>query len=118
MNIGVPKEILAGETRVALVPDSVRRLISQGHEVRVQSGAGGAYFLDAAYLDAGAQIIKDATSLFHSSEMIIQVNAPGENQIKDIKKSTVWISFFKSIGVNLHSFKNWPVRMSVHYQWN
>jgi len=55
MHIGVPAETLAGETRVAVTPETVKKLKSQGHTVRVQSGAGiAASVTDEAYVAAGA----------------------------------------------------------------
>ena len=60
MRIGVPKETVAGERRVALVPDVVRRLTGQGHEVVVEPGAGaGAGIPDDDYADAGARVGDD-----------------------------------------------------------
>ena len=60
MKVGVPKETAAGETRVALVPEIVRKLTAKDFEVAVQSGAGaGAMLTDAIYEDAGATISDD-----------------------------------------------------------
>ena len=57
MRIGVPKETVPGERRVALVPDVVRRLTGQGHEVVVEPGAGAqARIPDEAFADAGATL--------------------------------------------------------------
>ena len=57
-SIGVPREIKADEQRVALTPDAVRELISQGLEVRVEAGAGaGAGIGDEAFAAAGAQLV-------------------------------------------------------------
>ena len=60
MVIGVPKEIMVDERRVALVPERVGHLVSKGQEVLVESGAGhAAYFDDSAYAQAGAQMVPD-----------------------------------------------------------
>lgn len=57
MLIGVPAETLAGETRVAATPETVKKLVAQGHTVRVQSGAGGcASVTDAGFAAVGAEI--------------------------------------------------------------
>ena len=57
MHIGVPAETVAGETRVAATPETVKKIMAQGHTVAVQSGAGvSASVTDAAYEAAGAQI--------------------------------------------------------------
>ncbi len=61
MLIGVPAETLAGETRVAVTPETVKKLSASGHTVRVQSGAGiAASVTDAAYQAAGAEITDQA----------------------------------------------------------
>ncbi|NBW49089.1 MAG: Re/Si-specific NAD(P)(+) transhydrogenase subunit alpha [Betaproteobacteria bacterium] len=75
MHIGVPAETLAGETRVAVTPETVKKLKSQGHTVRVQSGAGlAASVTDEAYVAAGAEIT-DAAGAF-GSELVLKVRTP------------------------------------------
>ena len=64
MKIAVPKEIADGERRVALVPDVVRKLTGNGHEVLVQAGAGQAAMIpDSLYEEAGAKITADPAGL-------------------------------------------------------
>ena len=64
MHIGVPAETVAGETRVAATPETVKKIMAQGHTVAVQSGAGiAASVTDAAYEAAGAQITDAAGAL-------------------------------------------------------
>ena len=67
MKIGIPKEILPGERRVSLVPDAVKKLVDQGIEVIVESGAGSAsLFTDDMYAAAGATKVEDPElSLIH-----------------------------------------------------
>nr|CBA31125.1 NAD(P) transhydrogenase subunit alpha part 1 [Curvibacter putative symbiont of Hydra magnipapillata] len=75
MHIGVPAETLAGETRVAVTPETVKKLKSQGHTVRVQSGAGlAASVTDEAYVAAGAEITDAAGAL--GSELVLKVRTP------------------------------------------
>jgi NAD(P) transhydrogenase subunit alpha len=75
MHIGVPAETLAGETRVAVTPETVKKLKSQGHTVRVQSGAGAAASVtDEAYVAAGAEITDAAGAL--GSELVLKVRTP------------------------------------------
>jgi NAD(P) transhydrogenase subunit alpha len=63
MKISVPKETAAGERRVALVPEVVRKLTSNGHEVVVEAGAGaGATIPDALFEEAGAKVVSDAAT--------------------------------------------------------
>lgn len=80
MKIGVPSETFPGERRVALVPDSVKALIKQGHVVSVESGAGDeAGYTDNAYRDSGATIITTRSVLFGSTDVILQVRGLGLN---------------------------------------
>ncbi|MFT6834776.1 MAG: NAD(P) transhydrogenase subunit alpha [Francisellaceae bacterium] len=76
MQIGIPVEVLLGETRVAATPESVKNIIKLGFDVMVQSGAGRkAYFSDQLYQDAGAIISNDVAQVF-SADIILKVNAP------------------------------------------
>ncbi|WP_086980901.1 Re/Si-specific NAD(P)(+) transhydrogenase subunit alpha [Vibrio aphrogenes] len=78
MQIGVPKEILAGETRVAATPKTVEQLLKLGFTVAVESGAGAlASFDDAAFEAAGASVVN--TEEVWKSELILKVNAPRVN---------------------------------------
>lgn len=77
MQIGVPKEIKVHEYRVAIVPAGVRELVSAGHEVVVQSGAGaGIGFDDASYRDAGARVVSTARDVFEQADLIVKVKEP------------------------------------------
>ena len=81
MKAGVPKEILANERRVALVPEGVRKLVDAGLEVLVESGAGDAAFLpDSMYRQNGATIVTDAATLFRESNIILKVQRPVFNE--------------------------------------
>ncbi len=76
MRIAVPKEIRAGERRVALDPDSCRKLVQAGLEVVVEVGAGsGSHFADEAYAAAGASLEPRAANLA-SADLLLKVNAP------------------------------------------
>jgi NAD(P) transhydrogenase subunit alpha len=77
VRIVVPRETAPGERRVALVPESCRKLIQAGYDVAIESGAGeAAGFADAAYTDAGATIVADPESLVASGDIILKVTAP------------------------------------------
>jgi NAD(P) transhydrogenase subunit alpha len=77
MRLAVPKEIVAGEKRVALVPEVVPQLLKNGHTVTVESGAGlRAGFTDEAYTTAGAVIAPDARSTYADAEMLLKVQRP------------------------------------------
>ncbi|HSW19206.1 MAG TPA: NAD(P)(+) transhydrogenase (Re/Si-specific) subunit alpha, partial [Ramlibacter sp.] len=80
MNIGVPFETVAGETRVAVTPETVKKLKAQGHTIRVQSGAGvAASVIDSAYEAAGAEITDAAGAL--GCELVLKVRSPGESEL-------------------------------------
>lgn len=80
MRIGVPKEAKAGETRVAITPDSAKKLIKMGYEVSVQSGAGReAAFLDAEYVVAGAQIVDRAEAW--GQPIVVCIDIPTEREL-------------------------------------
>lgn len=77
MLVGVPREIKNHEYRVGLTPSSVRELVSHGHQVLVEQGAGhGIGAVDADYLGAGAQIVATAEEVFARAEMIVKVKEP------------------------------------------
>jgi NAD(P) transhydrogenase subunit alpha len=77
MRIGIPKEVQAGETRVALIPSLISLLLKDQHEVLVEAGAGvGARFSDALYLQAGASLVENAAALYEQAEMIFKVQPP------------------------------------------
>jgi NAD(P) transhydrogenase subunit alpha len=80
MRIGVPAETTVGETRVAVTPETARKLVAQGHTVRVQSGAGlAASVTDEALRAAGAEIT-DAAGAF-GSELVLKVRPPFANEL-------------------------------------
>ncbi|PIQ96235.1 MAG: NAD(P)(+) transhydrogenase (Re/Si-specific) subunit alpha [Nitrospinae bacterium CG11_big_fil_rev_8_21_14_0_20_56_8] len=80
MRIGVPKEVHAGERRVAITPEVASQLIKLGCEVVVQSGAGvWAHFSDSAFQEAGAKVVADGRSIWKDSDIILKVRAPQFN---------------------------------------
>lgn len=90
MHIGVPLETRPGETRVAATPETVKKLIGQGHRVTVQSGAGvQASVPDSAFEAAGATIA-DAAAAF-AAEILLKVNAPSDTELAQIAPGTVLI---------------------------
>ena len=99
MNIGVPKETVPGETRVALIPDALPPLIKAGFSVLVESGAGqGAYFQDAGYEKAGAKIVPEAAKLFAGANLVVKVQRPSDREIAMIGEGAALISFLYTSG--------------------
>ena len=92
MQIGVPKEILAGETRVAATPKTVEQLLKMGFDVAIESNAGAlASFDDVAYENAGANIV--TTEEVWTADLILKVNAPSDNEIDALNDGASLISF-------------------------
>lgn len=91
MIIGIPRESLAGETRVAATPATVGQLIKLGYSVVVESGAGAASsFADAAYVEAGASVGSSAEAL--SADIVLKVNAPDDGEIAALKDGATLVS--------------------------
>ena len=92
MIIGIPKESLVGETRVACTPTTVAQLQKLGFDVVVESGAGlAAGLVDAAYEAAGATVVKTAD--VWKSSLIYKVNAPSINELRRLKAGQTLVSF-------------------------
>ena len=90
--VAIPAETRPGERRVALTPDAVSKLMGFGCEVRVEAGAGsGAAFADAAYADAGAQVVSG--SGLASCDVMFAVNSPTVEQIRALPNGSVLLSF-------------------------
>lgn len=90
MLIGVPAETVAGETRVAVTPETVKKLSASGHTVHVQSGAGiAASVTDAAYQAAGAQITDQAGAF--GADMVLKVRTPTDAETALLKPGAVVI---------------------------
>jgi NAD(P) transhydrogenase subunit alpha len=92
MQIGIPTESVAGETRVAATPETVKKLTASGHTVVVERGAGvKAAYIDSAFIDAGAKITDDA---YAGSQIILKVRAPKADEIQKISANTIVIGMF------------------------
>jgi len=94
MQIAVPSEIHANEKRVALIPDSVKKLTHAGLDVMVESGLGvQAGFADSDYTDAGATISNDRAALLGSGGIVLRVQKPTLEEVAQLKKGTLHISY-------------------------
>ena len=90
MLIGVPAETTAGETRVAVTPETAKKIIAQGHTVHVQSGAGvAASVTDAAYEAVGAQITDAAGAL--GADLVLKVRAPSATELSHMKSGSALV---------------------------
>jgi len=99
VKIGTPKEIYEGEARVAMTPDSARQLQKLGYECAIEAGAGAAAgFSDAAYEEAGVEVVKTAAALWKAADIIAKVRQPNETELKRLSKDKTLISFFNPGG--------------------
>ncbi|MBX3709122.1 MAG: Re/Si-specific NAD(P)(+) transhydrogenase subunit alpha [Gammaproteobacteria bacterium] len=99
MKIGIPKEIIPGERRVAAVPETVAKMVKAGMEVTIEAGAGlGSYISDNDYLHAGAKIEPDHQNLFNQANIVLKVHRPiqdnqtGVHELDHMKEKTVLIA--------------------------
>lgn len=88
MIVGIPKEIMHDEARVAAIPDTVKKMVADGDTVLVEKGAGeGSFYLDEQYVAAGATIVEDCEEIYAKSDVILKVKEPLFNEAK--KKSEI-----------------------------
>ncbi|MHB8471417.1 MAG: Re/Si-specific NAD(P)(+) transhydrogenase subunit alpha [Gammaproteobacteria bacterium] len=94
MKVGIPKEIRAGETRVAATPDSVKKLRAQGLEVVVEQSAGrAAHFPDEAYAAVGAILGNAADAL--AADIVFKVHKPTDAEIAQMRRGALLVSFME-----------------------
>ena len=92
MQIGIPTETVAGESRVAATPETVKKLINAGHSIVIQRGAGvKAAYIDSAYEQVGATITDDA---YTGSQIILKVRAPKGEEIQKLAANTTVVAMF------------------------
>ena len=104
MKVGVPKEIVPNEHRVALSPEGVTKLIEAGAEVMVESGAGeAASLLDSMYEKAGSTLVSDTAALFGGSDVIIKLQQPvfnealGKDELDMMSEGSMLIAFLQPL---------------------
>ena len=94
MLIGIPAETAAGESRVAATPETVKKLVAQGHAVSVQAGAGlRASVTDEAYAAVGAQLVDAAAAL--GAEMVLKVRSPAPAELAQMKPGAVLVGMLE-----------------------
>ncbi|NQV56437.1 MAG: Re/Si-specific NAD(P)(+) transhydrogenase subunit alpha [Rhodospirillales bacterium] len=104
MKIGVPKERRDGEFRIAVSPDTVKKLVVLGFEVAVEKGAGaGASFSDAALRQAGATITENAAAAVGDADLVLKVRAPmsaaeGDDEIGMMKSGAMVVAQMSALG--------------------
>ena len=94
MKIGIPKEIKPQENRIGLTPESVKVLVSDGHEVLVENNGGyEAGFYNEQYKSAGAKIIDSASDIFNDADIIVKVKEPLLNEVKMIRENQIVFTY-------------------------
>jgi NAD(P) transhydrogenase subunit alpha len=94
LKVGIPKETVFGERRVAATPQTCSRIAKLGYDVLVQAGAGeAASHLDSAYAEAGVKVVADAAALWRDADVILKVRAPDFDELMLMKDGATLIAF-------------------------
>lgn len=94
MIIGIPRELTAGETRVPIIPASVKRFTDVGADVQVESGIGTAIGIaDSEYSDAGATVVSDRQALLGAADIVLRLRKPELAEISQMKRGALHISY-------------------------
>lgn len=101
MRIGIPAETIAGESRVAATPETVKKMVAAGHQVSVQVGAGaGASIPDADFEAAGAKLAGTA-DIYAQSDIVLKVKAPSADELSKLNKGAVLIGLLSPFNADL-----------------
>ncbi len=93
MNIAVPRDAFPGETRTALIPEHVAKLVKAGAEVSIESGLGQTLrIVDDIYADAGANVVADRNSLIQEADIILRIRKPLAEEVDRMKAESIYIS--------------------------
>ena len=96
MKIGVPKEIVQNERRVALTPDAVGKLVRDGIDVIIESQAGfGSFFRDQAYTESGAKIVSQAADIYREASVVLKVHPPTTDEVELMSSGTTLLSLLQ-----------------------
>ncbi|CAM4176430.1 alanine dehydrogenase [Nocardia ninae] len=94
MKIGVPREVKNHEYRVAITPAGVHELVSRGHEVYIETGAGrGSAFEDEAYTVAGARVLNSADEVWGTAELVLKVKEPVAEEYSRMREGQVLFTY-------------------------
>ncbi len=94
MKIFIPKETWEGETRVPMIPSTVKKLASLGAEIEIESGMGEAVkFGNDEYTEAGASVSNDAAASLSSADMVLRLRQPGKEDIGKLKEGCIHVSY-------------------------
>jgi NAD(P) transhydrogenase subunit alpha len=101
LNVAVPIDTTAGETRVPVSPETTKKLIDLGFTISIEKGAGiHSQFSDQDYIDAGATIVADVAELYAHADVLLKINGPadthpatGKGELEMLGENKTWISF-------------------------
>ncbi len=109
MTVGVPREIMPGEQRAAMIPETARALIDNGAKVLVEKGIGeGAFWDDADYADAGASIAAGPAEIYGNANVFLKVKEPlyneelGTHEAELLPEKSILISFLHPANPSNH----------------
>ncbi len=92
ITVGVARESVAGERRVSVTPETCKKLVAAGAQVRIEKGAGlGASFSDEAYAAAGAQLVDSAAAALQDADVVLCVQPPPNEQLAALREGTVLV---------------------------
>ena len=95
MIVGILKEIKVEENRVSMTPPGVEVMVSQGHQLLVERGAGvGSGFSDAAYRESGAELVESAAEIYRRSDMVMHVKEPQPEEYPLIRSGQIVFTYF------------------------
>ena len=106
LRVGIPSEAQNDERRVALAPYAAGLLVANGHEVRIEAGAGeAAQFADAEYAEFGCEVVEGAGAVYAASDLIAKVSPPRPDEIAMLRERTVVFSALHLGGLSPETLK-------------
>ncbi|MDP5052980.1 MAG: Re/Si-specific NAD(P)(+) transhydrogenase subunit alpha [Congregibacter sp.] len=94
MQLAVPKELYPGENRVAMTPDTAKKLVRLGASLQIEAGMGlGSGFQDSEYAEVGAEIVSDRTAMISAADMVLRLRKPELAEIAQMKRGCIHISY-------------------------
>ena len=94
MLIGIPKELAAGEDRVAIIPSDAKKLVRAGATVQIEAGLGaGSGYADQEYTDAGAEVIADRSAILSAADIVLRIRKPDVEEVAQLKQGGIHISY-------------------------
>lgn len=94
MQLAVPKELHPGENRVAMTPDTAKKLVRLGATLHIEAGMGlGSGYQDAEYTEAGAEVVSDREAMIASADMLLRLRKPAVEEVAQMKRGCIHISY-------------------------